>query len=250
MNLHKFQIILLFVLIVSCKKQPPSHVLFLSVPDGGINYVHSEILNGNVKQLITKGGSPKKDNYYQTISFDKSGNPIYSEKQYLDIIETEKSTDSTIISEKIKYTTLNDANGNKMAITGIVLGGEPYKINWDFDKTGYLVNSKFGKYKYNTAGDLIEVKLGFPVLIEPDLYKYLYDENHHLIESSLNEPNVSSFDPKQDGKDRLLAKTRYEYKTFDSHNNWLVRIAHSQTYSPLQVHFSTDTSTRKITYYN
>ena len=113
------------------------------------------------------------------------------------------------------------------------------------DSTGDVTD-----FDYNADGDLVKSFRQHPSIhLEPDLYKYKYDSNHHIIEVSLIEPNSSMYDPEFRGKDVLLRKTRIEYKAFGGHNNWTQKIEYQDTYPPMVRHSSTDTITRKITYY-
>jgi len=252
MNLFKSLLILMIFLMASCKRERPKHIWIFDRDD-------LEMLNGNVDQVTIGDSSSSKDEYYHTVKFDESGNLIYSEKRYLDVMIMEKKTDSTIEDTKTRYHVLSDLLGNRTAITGNVSGKDPYTSKWELNKQGQVIKYESDgvdsigdvtNFDYNAGGDLVKsFRLHPSNHVEPDLYKYKYDKNHHIIEVSLYEPNSSMYDPEFRGKDVLLRKTRIEYKALDGHNNWTQKIEYHDTYPPMVRHSSTGTVTRIITYY-
>ncbi|WP_295653665.1 hypothetical protein [uncultured Mucilaginibacter sp.] len=106
---------------------------------------------------------------------------------------------------------------------------------------------------------MIESKRDFCTHRASLIDKYTYNEKHFLIKSTFSEDRD------------LVSKTEYQYLQFDSHNNWIKRIQHGTFYdsydSVIANHhnpkgdstangkeyniqsLSTDTTTRKITYY-
>lgn len=234
----KFLSILIIAGIYSCKKHAAQRLLFLDDIDGGISW---EILSGNIKQVITKGIGQKKD-FYQNILFDEQGDLTFTERQYMDIAITEHSTDSTMVIEKIKFKTTR-GDDSSITITGDYIDTNAYQERWRFDWNNHLIDSHSTKYKHNANGDLVELRRSYNYMSKTDLFKYKYDNNHKLIESTLYEPTRYR-------GDLLLVKTIFEYKTFDNYNNWIKRIKRTKFFGPLVgLNNADDTVTRKITYY-
>lgn len=250
MNSPKSLLILTIFLVASCKKERPTQVWIYD--DHEVT-----ILNGNVQQVSISHNSEPSDFFYH-IYFDVEGNLTYVEKRTLDIAQMEHETDSTIGSQKIKYSLQHDGNGNKIAIVGSISGtdnnlrdkskGEyTNSSKWQFDKNGHAVDyipsingppKNTGHYKYSAAGDLIEYRQSYSDFDDRDLYKYKYDQNHRMIE-------IDFYDD-----DWPVSITSFEYKSFDSNKNWTVRISHHKNYGLWSETAPwTDTLTRKITYY-
>lgn len=235
----KFFPLLMLLGIYSCKKKAAKQVLFLDDCNNGIT---CEILNGNIKQTITKGLGLNSD-YCQNITFNETGDLTYYEEQYLEITSTEISTDSILVNRKIKYKTVHDDKGNLTAIVGDYQNDKHYREKWGLDQNRRLINSQLKSYKYDTNGDLVEFRRRYDILLEPDLFKYKYDSSHNLVESTLYDPGTSS-------PDQLLIRSEIEYPVHDANNNWTIRITHKRLFGPLSsLNRQDDTVSRKITYY-
>jgi hypothetical protein len=248
---------LIFVAIVllgSCapKEQKQNDVRAFFVQDKPL------VLNGDVKQVfVTCEDTNDKllnDGDFTQVNFDKKG----------DVIEIASSFHGTTLP--IKYNTKHGGNNRKLETIGYMTIP---KKNFIFSKDHIIADSeRFAKhdsvdiifqiYKYNEdnfiaelipepgmssifkflyddVGDMIE----YDEYLSPnDLFKktiYNYDNQHHLIKSYSLTNNIH------------LVEITYEYKSFDSHNNWIKAIAHSSA-----LHGSEKKSiiiTRKISYY-
>ena len=211
-------------------------------------------LKGNVKQISISYNSEPAGFFYR-IYFDEQGNLTHSEKRALDIVQMEHESDSTIITENIKYSLSSDSNGNKITIVGSISRNLANKSKsedkynnrskWEFDQRGHAIDyiefidgpSDTGRYRYNAAGDLIEYKRNYRSIADRDLYKYKYDQNHLIIESDFYD------------NDLLLRTTSFQYKSFDINKNWTVRISHNKNHGLWGTDSNADTLIRKITYY-
>lgn len=232
----------MLVLFASCKKQRPKQVWIYN-EDG------AEMLYGNVKELSI-GDSAKGDFY--AMYFDREGNMSKSINRSISIsqtiIEKDSTKDTTVYIDTIKYIFEFGQNGKKTAIIGNVSSVNlQYRSKWEFDKEGKLTRSTNGiddsissinEYKNDTAGNVIERKYShMSGHIAPDIYKYKYDNTNRMIEEDLLDESW------------LLTKNNFRYISFDSHNNWIKMISHSESFPPMSKFSHTDTTTRKITYY-
>jgi hypothetical protein len=228
-----FQILILVMIVASCRKKEPILKVWIS---GG------DWLNGNVKEVFIGD-----DKYFDKDFFDKKGDLMYTSSRSLNIWEDKDGKHSEIDSQKVIYSSLYDISGNKIAMTASYRGDNIHKSKWEFDKSGRAVNFIpditdtpylcTSHCKYDAKGDMIEYKEHFCSHREPELYKYKYNNEHQMVESSLSDDSY------------LLAKTNYQYLEFDSHKNWTKCISRRQSFPPLLKSYRTDTITRKITYY-
>ncbi|MGZ3763241.1 MAG: hypothetical protein ACXVB0_21020 [Mucilaginibacter sp.] len=230
------------VLFLSCKKQGPKQV-YLYDEDG------PEMLNGNVK-MASIGDSTQKAGYFYKTYFDEEGNMSNSVVKHILVLGQDTVvTDTTTSIYKIKYTFVYGTNGEKTAIIGHgFTEKDTFKSKWEFDKKDHVVkydpNTKdtvggpLNEYQYDSIGNIIKrVCFYRNISLEPDIYKYKYDNKHCIIEKDLSDQSF------------LLNKTTFRYISFDSCNNWIEKEEHWQTYPPLRKESGVDTITRKITYY-
>ena len=244
MALKKLFPALIILLLANCGKPKPKHVWIF----GGLND-EVEMLNGPVKEIYT-GDSTLARSYFERIDFDENGKMTHRKERFVQI----DLNDSDLMIKESHYKTATDKEGKKAAVIEYsqlirIRGHDLVKdtSRWVLNKNGQMasccnINSDSDRdavrhYKYNASGDLTEFKRTWgPVLLEPDIYTYRYDNNHQMIQSDLYE-------------DRHLMTTYFEYESIDSNNNWLVREVKTKYYPPLQQSSKTETTTRKITYY-
>jgi hypothetical protein len=248
MHLYKSVLLFIVLLLTACRRERPTTVWLCD------DY-EVTLLKGNVKQVLISYNSQPTDFFYR-VYFDEEGNLTHSEQRALDIAQMEHQTDSTIITENIKYSLQSDYSGNKVAVVGSISGDLSNKSQsedkytnrskWEFDRSDHAIDyipaidaaSDTGRYRYNAAGDLVEYKRNYQNLADRDLYKYKYDYNHRIIECDFFDSGW------------LLSTTSFRYKSFDSHKNWTVRISFQKNLGPGGgVAPNTDTVIRKITYY-
>jgi len=233
----------MLVMLASCKKQGPKQVWIYS-QDG------TEMLYGNVKQVLI-GDSALKSDFYM-IYFGKDGKMAGSINRTTDISTTALGSDTSFYIHQVKYGFMQDSNGK---ITGIVgrdsSNDGSWRSKWEFGKNDRVSDFISGvddsartviTYKYDTVGNVIEAKSVFLERHrEPDIYRYKYNSKHEMIEKGLYEGT--------NGFLRLLMRNSFRYISFDSHNNWIKMISHSESFPPMSKFSHTDTITRKITYY-
>ena len=225
-------------LIASCKKQTQQQSWFRD--DAEIT-----ILNGKVKQILVT--NEPKDKYFYLGQYDDKGDLKYTIRH----IETEwadkDGKHSEINIDTLEYSSIYDDAGKKIATT-LKSPKDTSVDKWAFDDNGKVISFRtnitepssldcMDYYKYDAHGDLAEYEQHFCKTMCPELYRYKYDENHLLIELSFYE--VCS------GFEAFIRSTRFEYKAFDMHKNWIKRIAHFKS----RRSESSSTEVRKITYY-
>jgi len=248
MHLNKLLLVLLSILAISCTEKP-KHV-YLYTKDG------VELLNGHVKEVFD-GESESADGFYKT-KFDRKGSMDSSTEKTTSISSAEGISDTSIDIRKTKYAFQYKEDGTVKSITGDTKGtygkglfavadSFKYISRWKLDKKNQLAQFTsgildtvytIGKYTCDSVGNVTKLELSYPDRHrEPDLYYNKYDAQNHMIEKSLNDEQF------------LLQKTAFKYIAFDSHNNWIEREAHWQSFFPIHKDSGVSIETRKITYY-
>lgn len=238
MNLFKSLFILIIFLIASCKTQTQQQSWFRD--DAEIT-----ILNGKVKQILVI--NEPKDKYFYLGRFDDKGDLKYTIRHFELEWDDKDGKHSEINTDTLEYSSVYDDAGKKIATT-LRSPKDTSVDKWAFDDNGKVISFRknitetsslncMDYYKYDAHGDLSEYEQHFCKLMCPELYRYKYDENHLLVELSFYEVC--------DGFEALIRSTRFEYKAFDVHKNWIKRVAHVKGGR----NQSSSTEVRKITYY-
>ncbi|PWK73703.1 hypothetical protein LX99_04087 [Mucilaginibacter oryzae] len=174
---------------------------------------------------------------------------IYSKSSWSYTEGHENKKEKKTERQETRYVSSYNADGKKTALTETLSGERNYGVKWDFDSNGNI--SRYGSAdksddifqyeslaKYDKSGNLTEWNThALNVHAAPNFWKYKYDHENHLIESSFYEEEL------------LLNKTTYTYPQRDSKGNWLKRISATNTFEPMPERKYSGTTTREITYY-
>jgi len=236
MPYNKFTILILFIILVSCTSKSPSRKKNYLGNDGELYS-----LNGDVKQITTKPAddqpTPNPGQDYDIAYFNKQR----------DLYKTINGFHGMI--SQTHYITIHDKSRNKTATLGYFKLSDPdlnnppilvphllttlkkvrpkiddqlleiYRYNNHNQIISYVAdpnkNADSSTYKYNENGQLIELDHYTYSKKLMDVTKFKYDDNDNLSESD------------QYHWTRLAIKTIYQYKKFDSHNNWILMTTHT-----------------------
>jgi len=202
-----------------------------------------EVMNGNVKQLINIQGfySPlHKDHiiYRDTFNFDRRGDIID--------IRSVNSGDRNYHGDKkfhIVYSYKYDHNGKSTETVANTIGhgsgkfiyGKDGRITEElsYDEKGVLWGT--ASYKYDTLGNVVEYE-----------YQHIKDKSIQRHEYKYDKKNIAE---EISSREERTYNISYQYKTFDSKNNWtqLVKVAQDPNDRFGFIH--RDTVYRQIIYY-
>jgi len=231
MNLKKSALLLLLPLFFTCKTE--NNKIVWTHFDEDLDELH-----GDIMQVTIKYDHPFAKSFYYVFNIDRDGNEIGVHMHFGEIhLRTRYVTKYDKSSNTVDFIGyMKDISGSKRHQ---VSGSETIDGIYKYDNQGRII--KFLKiggvddgdssiYKYNNFNDLIERNdYSDGKLHSKTKFKY---DNRHLITESLGEFEGDS----------SSEKISYQYKNFDSRNNWLIKIIKSED--------GTNTIlTRKITYY-
>jgi len=231
MNLKKFVLVLLLPFFFACK-----------TGHNKIVWTHFDedldMLHGDVKQVTIIYDRPLAKSFYYVFNIDRDGKErglhVHFQSTHLKTRYVAKYDKSSNTEDFIGYT--KDISGSKR---NQVSGNETIVGIYKYDNQGRIIKYvKIGGvedrnsyiYKYNNLGDLIECDEYDDGQLESKT-TFKYDKRYLITES------LAEFE-----EDSSLEKISYQYKNFDSMNNWLTKIIKSED-------GTTSTETRKITYY-
>lgn len=222
----------MMVIYISCVQHKEKDIKTVFI-DGGVQDEDVETLNGPVKEIMT-GDSLKLKNFNH-FYFDRKGNMLRANAKYVGYDDT--------LYRKVTYQSKFNKAGKKIEMSADYINypdkcGCKGKLKWTFDGKGHVTEflsdkhsfNSYIKYKYDPTGRL-QYKESWGKLVVPDRYICSYDTNNRLTQLEHYQMGWDKEPP------TALGTTNFKYLDFDSHNNWLIKIA------------GTDTITRKITYY-
>jgi len=191
-----------------------------------------ELLNGNIKQVVTKRYGSKNIDDVDTTIFDRNGNPIKTVKIY---------SDSSPVIIRISYKSEYDNHGKKLKTIGYE---DKNILVYNCNDNGYIEKlRRFGtdtsranlesteEYHYNDLGELVELYHFVGDFLRSHVHYKYYREN--WMSGSYHDGSV---------------KMLYHYITTDKEGNWTKRtnaVWIEGNRSPSHVYITE----RKITYY-
>lgn len=242
-------VVIIAMWFASCKPKVTQTWAFYDIRYEAMVRPGYELLNGNVKQIITKDPWWGPDNLNMR-DFDGKGNLISSTIKYTEVITDNDTIKKHIIinTKSIVYKIGYNKDGNKATL----ISAEYYagndlqypnlshnfrlKNKFTFDSSGHpLVECE--DCEYDASGNIIKWGYNFETTVGQEVYRCKYDNQHRIIESKMYEPS------------RFIIKETTRYIEHDSHNNWIKKVVYHQTYPPMRPSSRIDTVTRTITYY-
>jgi hypothetical protein len=198
-----------------------------------------DILHGDVKEVTITFDHPLGKNFYYILDIDRGGKQralhehfqsIHLKTRYVSEYNNNTSTEDLVgylrdISDSNKY----QASVNETKVETYKYDNQGRIIK--YLKIGGAETGKSCAYKYNSFGDLIECDV-YDDKQRDSKTTFKYDTRHLITESLRTEFEIDS----------SIEKTSYQYKNFDSMNNWRTKIIKSED-------GKSNTVTRKITYY-